>query len=427
MVRRSYMFTEQRKKDARDGVRWSAAGRECPGRWLEAQNRPGQLETGAVTSGHGTQAIVRRGTRIEIAHLAAELAEERNAERKCRSLQRHVDRLESLLANAQAELIKAKQTIREYARQLFGHHSERGPVPGSCPSAGTDTSASEATSPSSSTTAEPQAPPHPTPGIASTRSAAASRAIRGADGGSSRNCPARRKCARCPRSSGAARTAGRALQADDRGLCRLAGLGLGGGPRHGVFTAVETERVCARGCTQASGAKLTRRSADLRAAVPPGAVYGYDVEVFVGVQRFVLHRQRLEIRDALCRDYGIELSTGQVSALAARFVAHLETLHRQHAPALARALAADGGYPLHVDATGEDARGTLFLAYAGWRHWVLGAWKLPTECAEAILPHLQAVVADFGASCAVVRNLGRAVTEAVTTALAGRPVPVFSC
>ena len=197
--------------------------------------------------------------------------------------------------------------------------------------------------------------------------------------------------------------------------------------RHGAFTAVETERVCARGCTQASGAKLTRRSADLRAAVPPGAVYGYDIEVFVGVQRFVLHRQRLEIRDALCRGYGIELSTGQVSALAARFVAHLEALHRQHAPALARALAEDGGYPLHVDATGEDGRGTLFVAYAGWRHWVLGAWKLPTECAEAILPHLQGVVQDFGVPCAVVRDLGRAITEAVATALDGRSVPIFCC
>ena len=86
--------------------------------------------------------------RIEIAHLAAELAEERkgrqSAERKCRSLQRHVDRLESLLANAQAELIKAKQTIREYARQLFGRHSERGPVPGGSPSEGVDTAAAEA-------------------------------------------------------------------------------------------------------------------------------------------------------------------------------------------------------------------------------------------------------------------------------------------
>ena len=31
----------------------------------------------------------------------------------------------------------------------------------------------------------------------------------------------------------------------------------------------------------------------------------------------------------------------------------------------ARALAEDGGYSLHVDATGEDGRGSLFVAYTG--------------------------------------------------------------
>jgi len=54
---------------------------------------------------------------------------------------------------------------------------------------------------------------------------------------------------------------------------------------HGVFTARETVRVCAAGCTQPSGAKVTRGSASLRALVAPGSVYGYDVEVFVGCWR----------------------------------------------------------------------------------------------------------------------------------------------
>src|SRR4030067_82440 len=44
--------------------------------------------------------------------------------------------------------------------------------------------------------------------------------------------------------------------------------------------------------------------------------------------------------------------------------------------------------PLHCDATGEDGRGTLMVAYNGWREWVLGAWKLPTERADQITPHL---------------------------------------
>jgi ABC-type Fe3+ transport system permease subunit len=67
---------------------------------------------------------------------------------------------------------------------------------------------------------------------------------------------------------------------------------------------------------------------------------------------------------------------------------------------------------MHLDATGEDGRGTLLVVYAGWRRWVLGAWKIPTERADAILPRLRAVVGCFGDPCAVMRDLGRAVTEA---------------
>jgi hypothetical protein len=30
----------------------------------------------------------------------------------------------------------------------------------------------------------------------------------------------------------------------------------------------------------------------------------------------------------------------------------------------------DGGWPLHVDAAGEDGHGTLLVAFSGWRRWV---------------------------------------------------------
>jgi hypothetical protein len=56
-----------------------------------------------------------------------------------------------------------------------------------------------------------------------------------------------------------------------------------------------------------------------------------------------------------------------------------EALHESRAPQLRKALDDDGGWPLHVDATGEDGRGTLLVALAGWRRWVLGAWKIPPD------------------------------------------------
>lgn len=198
---------------------------------------------------------------------------------------------------------------------------------------------------------------------------------------------------------------------------------------HGDFIAHETIRVCSARCRYPSGQLVTRRSESLSLKVSSGGVYGYDLEVYVGLQRFVHHRQREEIRGELVQRYGIDLSSGQVSELSGRFLGHLEVLHCRQAPALCAALASDGGYPLHIDATGEDGRGTLLVAFAGWRRWVLGAWKVPTERAEFILPGIQSVAASFGFPCAIMRDLGRAMTEAANEFVRSLkdPIPVLAC
>jgi hypothetical protein len=207
---------------------------------------------------------------------------------------------------------------------------------------------------------------------------------------------------------------------------------------HGCFEVCEAVYVCAAGCTvevcSPSGAgkqlvPVTRRSSMLAELLPPRRTVGYDVMCFVGLERFLRHRQREEIRAALDQEHGIRLSTGEVSTLASDFVVYLEALHEARASALGAALAQDGGYPLHIDATGEDGRGTLLVALAGWRRWVLGSWKIPTERADAILPRLRGLVDRFGAPCAVMRDLGRAVTEAARDLVKGldSPPPVLSC
>jgi hypothetical protein len=198
---------------------------------------------------------------------------------------------------------------------------------------------------------------------------------------------------------------------------------------HGSFFARETIRACSRGCTSPSDTLLTRRSELLPRWVGRGAIFGYDIEVHVGTERFVHHRQRQEIREQLKTQYRISLSTGEVSMLARRFLEHLEALHRHRAKALRGALDRDGGYPLHIDATGEDGRGTLFVAYAGWRDWILGSWKISTERAELILPHLHEVAASFGAPRAVLRDLGRAVIQAAQAFVKelGGDIPDIAC
>ncbi len=197
---------------------------------------------------------------------------------------------------------------------------------------------------------------------------------------------------------------------------------------HGPFVARETAHVCAAGCRK-DGALVTRRAAALAARLPPKGTVGYDVIVFVGLARFVEHRQREEIRASLEAQHGIVLSTGEISALGRRFLLYLEALHEARAGELRAALEKDGGWPLHVDATGEDGRGTLLVAFAGWRRWVLGAWKIPTERAEVILPRLRRVIERFGAPCAIMRDLGRAMKDAGEDLVATleRPVPVLSC
>jgi len=151
--------------------------------------------------------------------------------------------------------------------------------------------------------------------------------------------------------------------------------------------------------------------------------------VFVGLQRFAEKRQREQIQAALIDDYGIRLSTGEISTLAKRFVDYLGRLHRARYQSLKALLDADGGWPMHVDATGEQGRGTLFVVMTGWRQWVLGAWKPATENAELILPCMREAVRLFGPPCAVVRDMGRAVTPAVDKLIEeiGIRVPVLTC
>lgn len=197
---------------------------------------------------------------------------------------------------------------------------------------------------------------------------------------------------------------------------------------HGPFEARETVHVCAARCHWPSGTRVTRRAACLSEALVPQTTFGYDVLVFVGLQRFLHHQQREDIQAALL-DQGIRISTGGVSELSRRFVSYVARLHHARSGELRAALDDDGGWPLHVDATGEAGRGTLLLAMAGWRRWVLGAWKISTERAELILPPLRLTVRRFGAPCAAVRDLGRAMIPALDALVAEleRPLPVLAC
>jgi hypothetical protein len=197
---------------------------------------------------------------------------------------------------------------------------------------------------------------------------------------------------------------------------------------HGSFRIHETVRACTSGC-QKQGSPVTQRSATLAELIPPRSTVGYDVMVHVGLERFVHHRQREEIRASLEREHGIQLSSGEVSELGRRFLVYLEALHEASAPALRSAMAADGGWPLHIDTTCEGGRGTLLVAYSGWRKWILGSWKIPTENADAIFPRLQETIIRFGPPCAIMRDLGRAMKDVAEqlAKMLDPPILILAC
>jgi len=203
----------------------------------------------------------------------------------------------------------------------------------------------------------------------------------------------------------------------------------GGTLAHGAFEAWETVHQCLAGCRRASGALVARRASCLAEALMPGCVVGYDAMVFVGLARFLRHQQREELRATLLKDCGLSISTGEVSALVRRFARYLGRLHRARCAGLRTALEQDGGWPLHVDATGEAGRGTLLVAMAGWRGWVLGAWKISTERADLVLPCLRETVRRFGPPCAAMRDLGKAMTPALDDLVAELKleIPVLAC
>lgn len=198
---------------------------------------------------------------------------------------------------------------------------------------------------------------------------------------------------------------------------------------HGTFDVRETVWVCAAGCRYRSGELVTRRASSVVESIIPDRVVGYDVMVFVGLKRFLHHWQREEICVGLHEEHGIELSSGEISLMSRLFLDYLKRLHHARAKQLKAALESDGGYPMHVDATGENGRGTLLVVMAGWRKWVLGSWKIATERSELILPCIRDIVRRFGAPCAAMRDLGKAVTPAIDDLVSefDIDIPVLAC
>jgi len=182
--------------------------------------------------------------------------------------------------------------------------------------------------------------------------------------------------------------------------------------QHGDVSSRITTLICKNGCKTPDGKREIRKPEELEYLVPYGANIAYDVEVFCGIKRYLEGLQREEIKKQLEDEHGIIISSRKISVLANQFVEHFNKLHTSRSHAFRDVLKGDGGTPWHVDATGEEGSGTVFIIYAGWREWVLGTWKITTECKEQIKPHLHETADQFGDPLKVVRDFGKGITLA---------------
>lgn len=153
--------------------------------------------------------------------------------------------------------------------------------------------------------------------------------------------------------------------------------------------------------------------------VPPAGNYAYDLMVEVGLARLRDHRQDEEIRRHLIERWGLSLPLSAIGLLVHSFLDGLAAVHQAHAAALARRLADDGGYCMHVDGTCEAGTEVLFAAIAEPRGWTLEAAKMPTENTQEIGQLMHRAVERFGEPLAVVRDLSGNIQRAKQEAIPG--------
>jgi len=165
-------------------------------------------------------------------------------------------------------------------------------------------------------------------------------------------------------------------------------------------------------------------SADLRRLVAPGCSYGYDVVVEVGRSLFV-EAQPVRQTIAELAQRHVHLRASTVADLGRRFIVLLALAHRRASAGLQQAMALQGGYILHLDATCEDKSPLLMTGIDAVMEIVLGNVKLPSEKAGGIVPFLRHLQQCFGPPLALVHDMSKGILAAIQEVFPG--IPDYIC
>jgi len=198
---------------------------------------------------------------------------------------------------------------------------------------------------------------------------------------------------------------------------------------HGMLNGWWPTQECPNRCKNEDGRIFTRRAEKLDNLAMKKHGFGYDLEVEVGICRYLKHMQINDIYEKLEAD-GKKMSRATISRYSKQFLVHLEHLHVAHLPAIAKILESEGGYYIHFDSTCEAGAGSLFTVLAGWRNWVLGAWRQSTENAGEMLPHVKYLIEVLGVPLAIMKDLskqGKLVADEIRKQYPDAVILIFAC
>jgi len=160
--------------------------------------------------------------------------------------------------------------------------------------------------------------------------------------------------------------------------------------------------------------------------VAPGANFGYDVMVYVGIARLQHHRTEEEVVAELAAQ-NIGISASQVRELAKRFAAYLGIAHRQAGPAIADHLALNGGYILHLDSTSRLNSRKIMTGIDEVSGLVLLNIRLTSETAANVAGFLRTIIQAYGEPAAVASDMAASIRSAVTGMSELTDTPHFIC
>jgi hypothetical protein len=165
-------------------------------------------------------------------------------------------------------------------------------------------------------------------------------------------------------------------------------------------------------------------SETLKALVPEGGTFGFDIINYVGRAIFTHYRNEQEIVNELAAK-NISISDREVSYLGKKFIAYLALAHRESHKALRKAMTLRGGYILHVDGTCEGDSPHLFTGLDGISELVLHNIKIPSEKKDRLISFFRQVKKLYGVPIALVHDMGKAILAAIAVVFSG--VPDFIC